>query len=276
MRHKTKQYDGQHKPIVTPELFERVQRKLQANGGKRSRPQERYLFTLDGLVRCGECDAYMTPYFTYNPQGKLYPYYQCTNRGHRGSDACSMANVPAKALEKVIADRLIQLSQQDCTVDRLVQTAMADMSELLGNLKSRKTALSTNLRRVQDQIDALVGGIADRRTSLKSVSMKIVELEEQKEQLDDEILQLDLEVETATQKAVSAQSLTDSLTTFGDLYQEALPEEKRELIRIRVNQLVWTPNEIRLGLIDRPQAYQKLAESARLVARTGFEPVLPA
>ena len=116
------------------------------------------------------------------------------------------------------------------------------------------------------------GGIADRRTSLKSVSQKIVELEEQKEQLDDEILEIDLELETAKQKAVSAQSLTDSLTTFGDLYQEALPEEKRELIRIRVNQLVWTPDEIRLGLIDRPQAYQKLAESARLVAGAGFEP----
>ena len=272
VRHKTKQYDGQHDPIVTPELFERVQRKLHANGGKRSRPQERYLFTLDGLVRCGECDAHMTPYFTYNHQGKLYPYYQCTNRGHRGSDACSMANVPAKPLEKVIADRLIQLSQQDCTVDHLVQTAMADMSELLGNLKARKTTLSTYLRRVQDQIDALVGGIADRRTSLKSVSQKIVELEEQKEQLDDEILEIDLELETAKQKAVSAQSLTDSLTTFGDLYQEALPEEKRELIRIRVNQLVWTPDEIRLGLIDRPQAYQKLAESARLVAVEGIEP----
>ena len=77
-------------------------------------------------------------------------------------------------------------------------------------------------------------------------------------------------------KAVSAQSLTDSLTTFGDLYREALPEEKRELIRLRVNQLVWTPDEIRLALLDSPPACQRLGESPQLVARTGFEPVLPA
>ena len=70
---------------------------------------------------------------------------------------------------------------------------------------------------------------ASRRTSLKSVSQRIVELEERKEQLDGEILQVDLEIETAKQKAVSAQSLTDSLTTFGDLYQEALPEKKRTI-----------------------------------------------
>ena len=87
-----------------------------------------------------------------------------------------MTNVPAKPLEKVIADRLIQLSQQDCTVERLVQTAMADTSELLGNLTTRRTALNTNRRRILDQIDALVGGIAERRTALKSVSKKIAEI----------------------------------------------------------------------------------------------------
>ena len=83
----------------------------------------------------------MTPYFTYNHQKKLYAYYSCTNRNHRGPDACSMANVPAEPLEQVIADRLIQLSQQDRTVDRLVKDAMADTSELLGNLETRRTIL---------------------------------------------------------------------------------------------------------------------------------------
>ena len=145
---------------------------------------------------------------------------------------------------------------------------MADTSELLGNLTTRKTALSSNRARVTNQIDALVEGIAGRRTALKSVSKKIVELEEQKEQVDDEILQIDLEIEATKQKAVSAQSLTESLTTFGELYREALPEERRELIRLRVNQLVWKPDEIRLALLDSPEAYQKLAESQQMVAQT--------
>jgi site-specific DNA recombinase len=276
IRHKDELFDGQHEPIVSPELFESVQRQIGTRGGKRSRPQVRRLFLLDGLVRCGSCGGHMTPYFTYNHQKKQYAYYMCSNRNHRGKDACSMANVPADPLEKVIADRLIQLSQQDRTVDHLVDAAMADTSELLGNLTTRRTAVGTNRVRVTSQIDALVEGIAGRRTALKSVSKKIVELEEQKEQLDDEVLQIDLEIEATKQKAVSAQSLTESLTTFGELYREALPEERRELIRLRVNQLVWKPDEIRLALLDTPKAYQRLAESPQLVARTGFEPVLPA
>lgn len=54
---------------------------------------------------------------------------------------------------------------------------------------------------------------------VRSVGRKIVELEDQLEQLEDEILQVDLETETAKEKAINAQSLTASLTTFGDLYR---------------------------------------------------------
>jgi hypothetical protein len=43
---------------------------------------------------------------------------------------------------------------------------MADTSELLGNLTTRRTGLNTNRRRILDQIDALVGGIAERRTAV--------------------------------------------------------------------------------------------------------------
>ena len=48
--------------------------------------------------------------------------------------------------------------------------------------------------------------------------------------------------EATKQEVVSAQSLTESLTTFGDLYREAHPEGRRELIRLRVNQLMMDTN----------------------------------
>jgi chromosome segregation ATPase len=145
---------------------------------------------------------------------------------------------------------------------------MADSTELLDNLQTRKANLRTHRKRLQDQIDALVEGIASRRTALKSVSQKIVELEEQKEQLEDELLDVDMEIETTKKKAVSAQSLTELLTTFSDLYRQALPQERRELIRLRVNQLIWTPEQIQLGLHDQPEPCQGLVESQHLVART--------
>jgi hypothetical protein len=46
-------------------------------------------------------------------------------------------------LEKVVADRLIQLGKQDQTVAKLVQDAMEDTSELLGNLGQRQANLDS-------------------------------------------------------------------------------------------------------------------------------------
>ena len=135
----------------------------------------------------------------------------------------------------------------------MVREATAGTAELTANLEQRRADLQTLRTLVQGKIDALVESIADRRTALKSVGKRIVELEEQKE-LDDELLDLDMEIEATKRKAVSAGALSASLTTFGDLYQEATPGEQRELIQLRVNQLVWTPDEIRLSLLDGEEA----------------------
>jgi site-specific DNA recombinase len=245
-------YEGKHEPIVPNALWEQAQRILAGNRGARGRPQNGHLFVLEGLVRCGECGAYMTPYYGNGRGGKTYYYYACTSRNHRGSEACSMSNVPAQPLEQVIAARLAQLGKADRMIERLVAEAMADTSELLGNLEQRRETLMAHRRKVGDQIDALVESIAGRRTALKPVTQKILELDQQKDQLDNEVLDLDLDIETIKKKAVSAGSLSESLTTFSDLYQEALPEERRELVRLRVNQLIWTPEEIRLALLDHP------------------------
>ena len=238
--------EGRHEPIVADEMWERVQLIAAGNQGTTRRAQNLHVYQLQGLVRCGECGAAMSPYYGTGRHGKVYYYYLCSNRNRRGPDACSMANVPAEALEQVVAERLIELGKQDGTVDRLVKEAMADMEELLGNLAQRREALTTHRRRIQSQVDRLVEALADGRT--KSVAKKIVELEEQQEQLEEEQLVLDGEIEAAKEKAVSAQSLTASLTTFGDLYGGATDQERQTLMQMRVSRLVWTPQEIRLAV----------------------------
>ena len=56
--------------------------------------------TLKGLVRCGKCGSFMTPYYGYGKMGKAYFYHTWTKKVRSGTDACAMANMPAKALER--------------------------------------------------------------------------------------------------------------------------------------------------------------------------------
>ncbi len=54
----------------------------------------------------------------------------------------------------------------------------------------------------------------------------------------------------AKQKAVSVALWEQKLTTFEELYNEATPEERKDLLRLHINHLVYTPDGIQLALFD--------------------------
>ena len=124
-------YDGQHEPIVPMDLFEKVQEIVKSNKDTQSRPRKQNLhtFLLQGLVRCGNCGSFMTPYYGYNPKKVPYFYYACTKNQHVGEDGCQMYPVSAPALEKVVEERLVQLNDDDDLVSELVGEG-----EIEGNL----------------------------------------------------------------------------------------------------------------------------------------------
>ena len=93
------------------------------------------------------------------------------------------------------------------------------------NLGQRRESLQAQRTQIRTKTDALPESFAEKK-AIKSVGKRLVELEEQSEQLEAEILDLDIEIETTNEKVVNADALSASLTTFGDLYQEATPEEQ--------------------------------------------------
>lgn len=95
-------------------------------------------------------------------------------------------------------------------------------------------------------------GLAEGQIKIKSVGQKIVELEERKEQAGKGLQDLDLQIVETKKKVVSASTLQGRLTTFSELYAEATSEEKKNLLALHINQIVWTPQEICLALFKSP------------------------
>ena len=52
------------------------------------------------------------------------------------------------------------------------------------------------------------------------------------------------------QKAVRVAQLEQKLTTFEELFNEATPEERKDLLRLHINHLIHTPDAIQLALFD--------------------------
>ena len=90
--------------------------------------------------------------------------------------------------------------------------------------------------------------LAGRKVGIKTISQKIIDLEEQKSQIEQEMMENEATLAKAKQKAASIALWEQKLTTFEELYNEATPEERKDLLRLHINYLVYTPDGIQLAL----------------------------
>ena len=77
--HKGEYYDGSFAPIISPTLFEAVQKML----AKKSRPRVQKVpnhFPFTQFARCGECGSMITAQYATNRFGTKYTYYRCTKK----------------------------------------------------------------------------------------------------------------------------------------------------------------------------------------------------
>ena len=101
-----KYYRGNHKPLITQELFERCQEV----SGNKSRPRAKTKgFTLSGFIKCESCGCAVTAEIK---KGK-YIYYHCTNG--RGDCAQKSFNANETGLHEYIAKDMEKLQISPCS-----------------------------------------------------------------------------------------------------------------------------------------------------------------
>ncbi len=264
-------FESQHTPIVPLELWEKAQAKIKSNRilGAKKRKQNLHLFLLQGLVKCGNCGSYMSPHYSMNQQKKPYFYYSCTDYRHKGKDqGCGIKPVPAQPLEDLVVSQLLELKKDEDLVDEIVERATTESQNCLRNFEKAKESLLARKRDVDGKIESLVDGLAGRKVGIKAVSRKLLELEEQQSQLAAEIIEVEAKIRTFRRNLDETRDFGKSLVTFSDVFRRATGTHKKELIGMHLNQLIWTPEEIKLGFFPSLRG-PKLGTEIQRIPRNG-------
>ena len=162
MRVKGQLYAGTHSPLVTKDLFDRVQEIVEGRRTKAERPKCR-VFALTGLVRCRKCGRRLTAYTQTKPSGKVYCYYTCTNRMRHRCDLPPVSEVAALA---PVRDTLAKLAFTERDVD-LALGMVAEMREQASqNIEQRRADLDGRIAEVKRAqatlLDLLLSGTVPR------------------------------------------------------------------------------------------------------------------
>lgn len=197
----------------------------------------------------GVCGAYLTPSYS-SGRSEVYFYYTCTS-GHNGADECSLKRVSAPALENLIAERLKMMGQDEAFLKQILDesdlTAEGEMAIIEDQRAMQKRALAP----IEQQIQNIVTFIAQGKTS-EALARELERIEVQKAQIEAELERIDLEAREIANRALNARAIQEGLGLFEEIWENVTPEARKELMRLYVYKVIFTPTEVKMGLHTRP------------------------
>ena len=195
--------DGFTPPLISKELFDRVQEQLKVRQAKVTKGKRRYLLT--GFAKCLECgSAVVGSSFT-----KSYRYYRCnaTTKTPMGRGSCRALSIPADDFEEVVWRR--------------VSNAIQNPAVLVAELKSHFETGGGDIGQAMSKLKQEV-------RELKGQQRRLIELR-QKDMVDQEIL----EGQLAPLKLLSDEKESDLRVLEAQLRQQGdIGEMERQIVEM--------------------------------------------
>src|SRR3990172_9348735 len=156
VKHKGEWFDGSFEPIISPALFEAVQKILRTKERPRHR-RARHDFPFTGLFRCAECGSMISAQWAVNRWGTKYRYYRCSKKRGR----CSQPYIQEAELARQIKARLQTISLCDNLTDWMLEKVKVWEREEVGASQSEVQNLSTQIKADEERMEKLVSVYLD-------------------------------------------------------------------------------------------------------------------
>ena len=226
-------YNGTHEPIITKELFDKVQRTMDRRSSCPTGRQSRD-FQFQGVMTCSYCGCAMVAEI----KKEKYVYYHCT--GNKGK--CPGKYAREELIDQQFAQSLGQISIDNDVIKWIVSVMQRSTAEDRRQQEEQLKSLSQQKQRLEDRLDTMYGDKLDNviteddykrrsnkfRGELSDIKFKMEQLGQGKgENIDSAVRLLEL-----SQKAAS-------------LYLKQIPSEKRELLNLVYSNSTFGSGELR-------------------------------
>ncbi|MFH1318992.1 MAG: hypothetical protein ABIH71_08280, partial [Candidatus Omnitrophota bacterium] len=158
----------------------------------------------------------------------------------------------AVEIEKAILKKLKSMADDKNLLDKIIKEANDSVDSNIDHLKSEKISQENKLKAVKANIDNIINAISQGVGKTKSISIKLDELETQRENLERDIDTLGFEIDKIRQQVLNAQVIHQALVKFSQIYDRAEPMDIKELLPNFVQRIIWKPTEIEIALYDQP------------------------
>ena len=149
--HHGEYFPGSFAPILSPTLFEAVQKVLE----KRAHPRHSKIshnFPFTGLFRCGECGSMITAQWCVGKMGGRYRYYRCTKKKGK----CHQKYLMENALALQVREQLQSVSLPEAWADYMLKKVEGFEHDEIHTSGNRLGQMKEDLKTLEAKLDALV------------------------------------------------------------------------------------------------------------------------
>jgi len=213
---------GNHKPLISPILFEQAQRILRMRAKEAPR-KYKYDFILRGILFCNQCGARLTAEYA---KSKRFAYYYCLR--YRNRPKCNQVYIPTKDLEAKVINFLEKIQMKKSMLN-LFEAIMKDAyKEISQNSGDERKIIKRKLAQLKRKQENLVESLAEKSLPKDVINQKYRQYEE-------EILLLESRFSNINkQNMENLDVVKDSIKLVKDcsrLYKKFSPENKTILLR---------------------------------------------
>jgi len=173
MRWKGEPFEGKYQPLISKQLFARVQEVLKERGKPR-KSRQKHDFPFCGLFHC-TCGAMFTAQFTRG-NGGLYRYYRCTRKqGH-----CAAPYIQEQELARQIVLKAQTIALPDDWANEMLGYLTTEEKEQAQSVDAFVQEVNQKMTTVQEKLDKLLEGYLDGIVDEDTYKRKKEELVQQK------------------------------------------------------------------------------------------------
>jgi site-specific DNA recombinase len=211
-------YKGTHAPLISPELFNRVQG---AFAGHHKPKYRKHQFAFAGLLRC----AYDGCTVTTEVQKKQYVYYRCSH----GRGKCSLPYMREQDLSDRLGDLLKGIYVPDTIARTIVDSLQADLQRSEVQRQERAAALQQRLATISTRMDQLYEDKLDGKIDEQFWTRKQAEYREQARKLEAALSSLSTPV--TKESLLTAERVFELANKAHYLYLTRNSAERGELLK---------------------------------------------
>lgn len=246
--------DGQHKAIISDELWSVVQARRKSKSFKQRQSNEPFL--LSSLLRCPDCGQGMVPstttYTRKDGTKSKHRYYVCSDFHNKGSSACKANSIKAHEAEEVVINRINEFLTNKKRLYKILQDMNSNTVDSLSQLNMELVEVEDqllNLASVQNRYleafekNTLPTNVLQER--LQKIATEKNDLEQKKNDLAAQLSSTD------TKTVIQPELIENILKQFLLIYTDASRFNKKLLLQLLINNITVKKSTARSRTVNK-------------------------